>query len=189
MNADDLAARIRQWRTPMLRFALLHLQPREEAEDAVQDTLVALASASASASAQDDPRRYAFGILKNKITDRLRQRYRGGGPAARADVDDLDALLFEQDGHWAPGVAPTAWKTPEQSLHDEHFLAVVEQCVSKLPEKIARVFSMKTLLECEADEICQTLALSKDDYWQCMSRARKQLQLCLTQRWFEGQPR
>ena len=39
-----------------------------------------------------------------------------------------------------------------------------------------------------AKEICQTLGLTKADYWQCMSRARKQIQLCLTQNWFEGAP-
>ena len=32
----------REWRGPMLRFALLHIQPREEAEDAVQDALAAM---------------------------------------------------------------------------------------------------------------------------------------------------
>ena len=45
---------------------------------------------------------------------------------------------------------------------------------------------MKVFLECDADEICTTLGLSKTDYWQCMSRARKQIQLCLSQKWFGG---
>ena len=58
--------------------------------------------------------------------------------------------------------------------------------MNKLPDKVARVFSMKELLELEADEVCQTLGLSRSDYWQCMSRARKQIQLCLNQSWFEG---
>ncbi len=60
----------------------------------------------------------------------------------------------------------------------------MDLCVSKLPPKVARVFSMKELLECDSAEICNTLGLSKTDYWQCMSRARKQLQLCLNQQWF-----
>ena len=64
------------------------------------------------------------------------------------------------------------------------FFAVLEACVSKLPPKPARVFSMKELLDCDADEICATLAITRADYWQCMSRARKQLQLCLGQNWF-----
>jgi RNA polymerase sigma-70 factor (ECF subfamily) len=31
------------------------------------------------------------------------------------------------------------------------------------------------------------LGLTQADYWQCMSRARKQIQLCLDQHWFAGE--
>jgi RNA polymerase sigma-70 factor, ECF subfamily len=48
------------------------------------------------------------------------------------------------------------------------------------------VFSMKEILECDPEEICITLGLNKADYWQCMSRARKQIQLCLNENWFGG---
>lgn len=44
---------------------------------------------------------------------------------------------------------------------------------------------MKELLDCEPEEVCATLNLNKADYWQCMSRARKQRQLCLNQQGFE----
>ena len=43
MNLSPSVAQwAREWRGPMLRFALLHIQPREEAEDAVQDALAAI---------------------------------------------------------------------------------------------------------------------------------------------------
>lgn len=184
--ALDLAQWARQWRGPMLRFAQLHLQPREEAEDAVQDALAAVLTVKADTLAQGDPKRYLFGILKHKITDRLRLKYRPEVGYSEAFVDDLDEVLFNERGHWVDGVAPTGWVTPEAQLQSDQFFVIVDLCVQKLPTKPARVFSMKELLECEADEICTTLGLSKADYWQCMSRARKQIQLCLTQNWFEG---
>lgn len=178
----------------MLRFALLHIQPREEAEDAVQDALAALLSTEAATLSQVEPRRYLFGILKHKVTDRLRRKYRGeiGLPEAFGDAsgepqgDALDDTLFNHRGHWADGIEPVAWTRPDERLRSAQFFAVVDACVNKLPAKTARVFSMKELLECEADEVCATLGLSKADYWQCMSRARKQIQLCLSQTWFEG---
>lgn len=176
-----------KWRSAMLRFALLHIQPREEAEDAVQDALLAVWTAQGEAKAIGDLRSYLFGVLRFKITDRLRARYRHGWPADLSTEPDLDETLFEPDGHWASGVVPTRWHCPEARMHDEQFFAVVDACIERLPRKTAQVFSMKELLECEADEVCATLAISKTDYWQCMSRARKQIQLCLTQRWFEGQ--
>ena len=48
---------------------------------------------------------------------------------------------------------------------------MVDICVNKLPDKVARVFSMKELLELEADEVCQDPGPEPSDYWQCMSRA------------------
>lgn len=182
-------ATLERWRPAMMRFALLHLQPREEAEDAVQDALLAALAAPARNLA-DDARHYLFGILKHKVTDRLRQRYRHGRPPDQEAAQDqaLDALLFDPSGHWAVGMSPPQWATPEGWLASEQFFVVVDACVQRLPRKASQVFSMKELLECEPDEICATLGLSKSDYWQCMSRARKQLQLCLTDHWF-GQTR
>ena len=189
-HQETVADWARRWRAPMLRFAQLHIQPREDAEDAVQEALAAALSARSGATEVNDPRSYLFGILKHKVTDRLRQRYRREQPFSellgeRADTA-LDEALFDEKGHWQPGVESVLWQSPESALACDQFFAVVDACVHKLPPKPARVFSMKELLECEADEICATLGLSKADYWQCMSRARKQLQVCLTQNWFEG---
>ena len=185
-SMETLADWARQWRAPMLRFAQLHIQPREDAEDAVQEALAAALTSRPASGDIADPRNYLFGILKHKITDRLRQRYRREQPVSELVSSDLDEALFDEKGHWHPGAEPSLWQSPEGLLQNDQFFAVVDACVHKLPAKSARVFSMKELLECEADEICATLGLSKADYWQCMSRARKQLQVCLTQNWFEG---
>ena len=183
---DDRAQWMSKWRGPMLRFACLHLSPREEAEDAVQDSLLALLEVDIGKFQGADPKRYVFGILKNKITDRLRKRYAGEVSYCEAFADDLDAYLFTERGHWVEGVAPAGWNRPDEQMQTDQFFAVVDLCVDHLPTKSAQVFSMKEFLECEADEICAILGLSKTDYWQCMSRARKQIQLCLNQRWFGG---
>lgn len=182
----DIAQFTGQWRGAMLRFALLHLQPREEAEDAVQDALLAMLDLKPEQLAHTDPKRYLFGILKHKIADHLRRKYRPEVGYEEAFADDLDNVLFDARGHWVDGVAPTAWACPQSQLQSEQFFAVVDICMNRLPAKPARVFSMKEFLEYEAEEICTTLGLSKADYWQCMSRARKQIQLCLNTNWFEG---
>lgn len=99
----------------MLRFARLHLH-----EDAVQDALMALLSTPAATLGQAYVRAYLFGILKHKITDRLRRQYRQPTATrnipADTEADELDALLFNPQGHWQHGAAPAAWHTPEASL-------------------------------------------------------------------------
>ncbi len=183
LNASDWAV---QWRAPMLKFARLHIQPLEDAEDAVQDAFAAFLAVDDETLTQIDPKLYLFGILKNKITDRLRRKYRSEKSYADAFSDDIDELLFSEGGRWLKDAAPASWRTPDAALESEQFFAVVDLCMHKLPTKVARVFSMKQLLDCDTDEVCATLSLSKADYWQCMSRARKQIQLCLNQNWFDG---
>lgn len=180
---------VRTWRQPLYKFARLHLPSDEDADDAVQDTLLALLGAETSAWHGSEPRHYVFGILKHKVTDRLRKKYRADVSHDEAFEDGLDETLFNERGHWVDGVAPAVWRRPEEQMQHDQFFAVVDLCIGKLPRKPARVFSMKNLLDCEPAEICAALGLTQADYWQCMSRARKQIQLCLTQNWFEGCPR
>lgn len=176
-------------RAAMLRFAKLHIQPLEEAEDAVQDTLLALMERSDRLVGVQDIKPYVFGILKNKITDRLRRKYRVSEREVAVEMDDMDHVLFQSNGNWVKELAPATWNSPEEQLNSDQFFAVVDACVNDLPEKIARVFSMKELLDCDADEVCSILNLTQSDYWQCMSRARKRLQMCLNARWFESSSR
>lgn len=187
MSSPDLLSDwTRSWRGPMLRFARLHIQPDEEAEDAVQDALLAACAGSLDSMQLADARHYLFGILKYKVADRLRSKYRRQQVMSDTFEDDLDEVLFDERGHWDRTVAPGSWDSPETHMQSDQFFAVVDICVNKLPDKVARVFSMKELLEWEAEEVCEALGVSKADYWQCMSRARKQIQLCLNQNWFEG---
>lgn len=182
----DVASWTEQWRGPMLRFALLHLQPYEEAEDAVQDTLAAALSIDVAKLESADPRRYLFGILRNKVMDRLRKRYRSEVSYEEAFEDELDNLFFDERDHWVKDVAPQTWNSPDEYLQSEQFFKIVDICVNRLQEKAARVFSMKEFLECDAEEICTTLGISKTDYWKNMSRARKQIHICLNENGFEG---
>lgn len=174
-----------QWRGAMLRFARLHLSSRDDAEDAVQDALTAALMADPATLGTVDPRAYLFGILRHKVMDRLRHRYRSEVPSGHV-TDDLDDLIFNERGHWLGGMAPTHWSTPEEHVESHQFFRVVDICINNLPAKPARIFSMKEFLECDADEICETLAITRADYWQSLSRARKQIHLCLNERWFGG---
>ncbi len=186
MPPIDLDALSRTLRPAMLRLTQRLLPSQDLAEDVVQETLLALIESSTAMTRAQDPRRYVFGVLKNKIADALRKRYRQATDSLDANEEALDALMFDARGAWQHSSAPSSWNTPETRLHKDQFFAMVDLCVNHLPPKSARVFGLKVLLEFDAEEVCTPLGLSKTDYWQCLSRARKQLQLCLNQRWFNG---
>lgn len=186
MNLEINPALLEEMRAPLYKYARLHLSHHEDAEDCVQDVLLAFWNKSAHFEGRASMKTYLFGILKNKVADRLRSRYRNK-PIAKDDVvnDDFD-VWFDERGHWQAQESVATWGEPEGDLQTRQFLAVLDICLNKLPEKIAAVFSMKEFMDMQADEICNQLGVSKDLYWQCMSRARKSIQLCLTSRWFQG---
>jgi RNA polymerase sigma-70 factor, ECF subfamily len=178
---------VKEIRNALVRFSSLHLHEHADAEDVVQEALTALALLDAEILKTIDPKRYVFGILKNKIADKIRIKTRH----EILSLDDLeegevDALLFNREGHWLSDVAPAQWVCPEEKLRSDQFFKVVDICVNNLPTKVARVFSMKEFLDYDTQAICQSLGISQQDYWKCMSRARKTIQLCINMNWFDS---
>jgi len=69
---------IDEHRDALYRFAFAMLRNRADAEDAVQDTCLRIVSGrNAEGDGIDNPRAWAFRVLRNVCIDRLRQRNRG----------------------------------------------------------------------------------------------------------------
>ncbi len=98
-------------------------------------------------------------------------------------IDDFDAM-FRSDGRWdAP---PADWGDPEAALNQRQFFDVMEFCLEKLPPQTGRVFMMREVMELETDEICKELAITANNLWVILYRARMALRVCLEQHWFAG---
>ena len=98
-------------------------------------------------------------------------------------IDDFDAV-FRSDGRWdAP---PADWGDPEAALNQRQFFDVMEFCLEKLPPQTGRVFMMREVMELETDEICKELAITANNLWVILYRARMALRACLEQHWFAG---
>src|SRR5215831_10777658 len=72
----------------LYHFALARLRRPHDAEEAVQETLLAALRARDQFEGRSHPRTWLMGILKRKVVDRLRAAARVG---AGTDLDDLDA--------------------------------------------------------------------------------------------------
>jgi RNA polymerase sigma-70 factor (ECF subfamily) len=184
---NDFAGELEKHRGYLLRVAQLQLRDRDLAEDVVQDTLLAALAGSGFAG-RSSLRTWLTGILKHKVVDAIRRRQRE--PAAVASFGDLDAeldiedfdALFRANGTWdAP---PSDWGDPEATLTGRQFLDVMDFCLEKLPPNTARAFMMREVLELETGEICKELAITANNLWVMLYRARMALRLCLEQNWF-----
>ena len=184
MSHDVLLQQLETLRPSLLRFAQLQLRNPVWAEDAVQDTLVAVIERPQSFAGRAALKTWVIGILKHKIIDLLRKK----GREVQVDIepeesqDDAFDALFAADGHWAS--PPTHWGDPDATLERSEFFQVLELCVEKLPSQTGRVFMMREWLELETDEICKELGISTTNCWVILSRARMRLRECLELNWF-----
>ena len=172
-------------RVYLLRFARLQLRNDTWAEDVVSETLLAALSKPQSFSNRSQLKTWLVGILKHKVIDLIRINARTvAAPDTSSDeeADELDRLQFKADGHFAQ--SPNDWGSPDQSLQQAQFFAVLELCVERLPPSLGRLFLMREWLEMSSPEVCKELSITPTNLYVQLHRARLRLQECLNLNWF-----
>ncbi|KGM26905.1 RNA polymerase sigma factor [Photorhabdus luminescens] len=169
----------------MLQFASLQLNDFHQAEDVVQEALEGAMKNAASFAGRAAWKSWVFTILRNKISDALRMRYRHSNVQLTDDVDEQNfEALFDESGHWPRNEHPQRWYLPDEAVEQEQFWTVFELCLTQLPTQNARAFMMREFIGLETQEICQEMALSVSNLNVMLWRARMRLRECLSQRWF-----
>lgn len=174
-------------RLQMLKFATMQLSDSHLAEDAVQEALIGALKNAKSFGGRAALKTWIFAILKNKISDTLRQKQRlvYAGSLMRDDEEDEDfSALFDTRGFWQTDERPVAWANPEEALRQGEFWRVFEACLDHLPGNLARVFMMREFIELESDDICRAVGISVSNLNVMLHRARLRLRECLENRWF-----
>lgn len=166
-------------------FALLHLRDSHQAEDAVQETLLAALQAQERYHGKASIRTWLIGILKHKIIDEYRRQAR---VTATTDPDETaweetEMARVDQDfvanGHWQHPLSE--WSNPESSLYDEQFWSMVELCLNNLSPRAARLFVLRDIWEMETEAVCTELTISASNLWTMLHRARLSMRQCLEQ--------
>ena len=89
---------------------------------------------------------------------------------------------FDQTGHWQ--IDFSSWSKPDKSVEQEQFLQVLDQCISRLPARMAQLFMLREFEDMSSDEICQLMSISSmNNFWVMLSRVRGQLRHCLDLNW------
>jgi RNA polymerase sigma-70 factor (ECF subfamily) len=145
-------------RPQLLRFAMLRLRNAEEAEDAVQETLLAALEGIRGFRGGSSLRTWVIGILQHKIVDRMRA-------AAREEpLEWHETLLSGSD--------------PEHSLVCRRMLNAFERSLRRLPAGAARVFVLREVMGMDTAEVCSALAISASNCWVMHHRVRMRLRAC-----------
>jgi RNA polymerase sigma-70 factor (ECF subfamily) len=141
-------------RRQLLRYAMLRLRNRHQAEDVVQDALLAALEGIGSFSGRSSLRTWVGGILKHKIADRLRAPGREEPISIEPDLPGSD---------------------PEAGYARQKFVETVEAGLDRLPDRAAHVFVLREVMGLEPAEVSRQLAISLPNCWVTLHRAKARL--------------
>jgi RNA polymerase sigma-70 factor, ECF subfamily len=168
----------------LFRYAMYRVANPAIAEELVQETfLAALAERSKDRfHGQSSVKSWLIGILKHKITDHLRSKYRNRAEQLANIRENEIEEYFDQRGNWR--VKPGQWGDDPQNRYEQsELLEKIIQCIDVLGQRQADVFRLREMDGYSAKEICQLLNVSTSNYWVLIHRARLALRRCLEQHW------
>jgi RNA polymerase sigma-70 factor (ECF subfamily) len=172
----------------LFRFALARVGKVDIAEELVQETFLSALRAADNFRGDSQGRTWLVSILKRKIIDYFRSKKRDSSSLLGQQDDSWLESLFDTRGQWKN--APQTWGTqPETALETEEFWGVFENCLNKIPKRMATTFRLRELDNYSAEDICKELQLSTSNLWVVLHRARMRLWKCLDLNWFNGEQR
>jgi RNA polymerase sigma-70 factor (ECF subfamily) len=149
-------------REPLVRFARRKLLDPTLAEDVVHDVFEAVISGRASFEGRSAMRSWLTGILKHKIVDLVRQR----APFESLDDETEDAGTLALE---------CPQPRPDQQAEQRQLLSRVLSRIETLPAGLRDVMHLRVLQERTTQEVCATLAISEENLFVRLHRARKHL--------------
>lgn len=165
----------------LFNYTITRVNDREIAKDLVQDTFFAGLNSMKNFKGEASERTWLISILKRKIIDYYRKINSNKGKAEVRMTYNSD----ENEGDWLEErVGDSNVKNAEENLINSELEEAIYNCLSKLPEKQATVFKMKTILGYETDVICNELNITPSNLWVIIHRARVTMAECMEKNWF-----
>lgn len=151
----------------MLGFAARLLRDGSAAEDALQETLIAMLQGAAKFDGRVSLRAWGYGILRHKIGDALRRRGRD------AQVGDFDPERdsFNAAGHWKQQDFQP-WSESAETLQ------VVRDCMERLPLQQREALELFALHGLDGAEAAAALEVSPSNLRQILHRGRAAVRKC-----------
>lgn len=167
----------------LFRYALLRIADKAVAEELVQETFVAALSTVGSSRFRGESacKTWLTGILKHKLLDHLRQKYRHQARSIDVIRESEIEDSFDSRGNWR--VKPGHWGNPEKHYEQQELMLIIMECIATLGKRQADAFRLREIEGEEAEEICKVLNVSAPNYWVLMHRARLAMRRCMELNW------
>ncbi len=163
-------------------YALRRLGSPTDAEDAVQECLAAALGASRPFAGDSAERTWLMGILKHKVLDALRARYRRKEHSADLSAMASGPMDEFSGGSWrAHQQGSGALSDPDQKasplgrMERAEFARLVAAAVERLPEPMRAVLVLREVDGLNTAELGEALGVSASQVWTLVHRAKARL--------------
>lgn len=171
------AALLDRYGAAMLRFARLYTDDAAAAEDALQETWIAVLRGIDRFQGRASLRTWIFRILVNRIRTRLRRESRFVSLSSMAGEPAVEPGRFlhadhpRWPHHWK--VPPASWgESPEQRLLSAEVRELIEREISALPPGQREVVTLRDVEGWGSREVCNLLGISESNQRVLLHRAR-----------------
>ncbi len=172
---------LREYGDTLFAYAFRRLGDADEAEDAVQETLIAALRAADGFRGESTEKTWLIGILRHKVIDVIRNRR---VTPVRVEAVDGDRSASFKDGFWKN--RPIKWPAlPEDGMRRRELQAALNRAIDELPPTMRTAFCLKEIDGIASKEICKVMSISPTNFWTLLHRARLRLRESLTDEWFE----
>ena len=153
----------------LVSFARRRLLAPALAEDLVHDVFEAVASGAAAFGGRSALRSWLVAILKHKIVDLVRQR------VGHDSLESGRGGLFD-DGEDGEGLQLTCPQPrPDEIAEQRQRLRRTLGRIAALPESLRSVVERRLLHDDSTEEVCRALAISEQNLFVRLHRARRAL--------------
>lgn len=179
---DEITLWVKTYTSELYAYTLTKISDKATAEDVVQNTFLSAFEAYSKFEGKSSPKTWLLSILKNKIADYYRQKYR---QAELLSEQDNSESLFDQYGRLKTPCSSIQWRMDEELLDDPQFLQALHGCIEALPKKMSTVVELKYMDGRDSKKVCEKLDITQSNFWQIMHRAKLLLKTCLENKWFK----
>lgn len=159
---------IDQYTRPLLDRAFYLLSDKIEAEDMVQEVFMMAYTKRATFKGKSRPLTWLQSILKNKVADFYRQKY-------KTPTDVSLSAFFDKHGNWKDPTITNPW---EENIDEESFFDL-QQCLEQLPKRWKILVKSYYLEQKKNHELCQEMGITSTNLWKILQRSRLHLRSCM----------
>ena len=183
-DAVQFAALVDRHSPAMIRVAMAYVPSRAAAEEAVQETWIAVMRGIQGFEGRSSVKTWIFRILTN-VAMRTGARERRSVPfSTLADAESTDEPTVDPErflpadhelfpGHWV--IMPAPWPTPEEGLLGGETREVITAAIAALPPAQRTVIALRDVEGWSSEEVCEALDISPGNQRILLHRARSRV--------------